>query len=464
MSPRVRLVARFLLLVAGVLLGVAWILALRAGAPTSLWLSIGLAGVAGGVAFALLTRLRRERLRVLKRFADSLGGRAPDASISMPFGDDEEEDWRVLSRSIHGIPGRFEGRILEERSLRERFETVIASLEEAFLVVDPDGRVIFANSRAGELFAMPDEPAGIAVLEVVREPNFLDALETALAGRATGGELRIGAADPLSIRFRITPFEVGGDFGGAVALFHDISELRRAEAVRNDFLANASHEIKTPLSAVRGYAELLADREIADPTSKKAIEAILGNSKRLTALVEDLLELSEIESGGVAADIRRFDAADVVHGLLRDLEARAKAGQLRLDAQCEGDTEIHNDRRAFEQVVTNLVDNALKYTPSEGAVRVDVGPASDPDRLRVSVTDTGPGISLRHRDRVFERFYRVDPGRSREVGGTGLGLAIVKHLVQEGLAGEVGVESEPGEGSCFWFELPRVLAPSSGDG
>ena len=243
-----------------------------------------------------------------------------------------------------------------------------------------------------------------------------------------------------------------------MALFHDISELRRAENARSDFLANASHEIKTPLSAVRGYAEILADRapsdSNADPAVKRAVEAILSNSKRLAALVDDLLELSRIEGGSLEFEVRVFDAGEVTRSLLRDFETRARAAQVELSQGLGEDASVVGDRRAFEQVIGNLVDNALKYTPAGGTVRVGTAPASSRDRIRIEVRDDGDGIPFRHQDRVFERFYRVDPGRSRSLGGTGLGLAIVKHLVQ-GMGGEVGLSSERGMGSCFWMELPR---------
>jgi two-component system phosphate regulon sensor histidine kinase PhoR len=235
--------------------------------------------------------------------------------------------------------------------------------------------------------------------------------------------------------------------------------VRRIEAMRRDFVANASHELKTPLTAIRGFAERLADAELADAGAKHAVEAILGNAKRLGALVDDLLELSRIESGGVPLRVEAIAAGELARRLLRELDPRLRTGELDSEVAIEGDDRVLADRSALEQVLGNLLDNAIKYTAPGGRIALRVRRASA-DRVRVEVEDSGLGIPRKDLPRIFERFYRVDPSRSRALGGTGLGLAIVKHWVQV-MGGQLGVESQLGTGSRFWVELPAASAAGS---
>jgi two-component system phosphate regulon sensor histidine kinase PhoR len=192
------------------------------------------------------------------------------------------------------------------------------------------------------------------------------------------------------------------------------------------------------------------------------VDTIVSNAKRLQALVEDLLELSRIESGSVPSRPEPVDVAELARRLLRDLEPRLREGELAVAVRAEGDPRAWADREAVEQVLGNLLDNAVKYSPAGGRVEVAVRPGVG-QRLHLSVSDTGIGIPRKDLPRIFERFYRVDPGRSRALGGTGLGLAIVKHLVQ-GMGGQLGVESQPGQGSRFWVELPRPEGPLARSG
>lgn len=402
------------------------------------------------------TRRDAQRLGEIRRFADTLGG--PDGTPE-PLATDGSHHWFNAARALNRLAQTIDERQREERQAYARLEAVLGGLEEGFLVVSTRATVLFANPRMLAFFGSPALVEGRPLSEVVRERRVIAAIEQSLAGQSNQGEIRVGEANPRTLRFRAVPFPAEGPTQGSVALFHDVTELRRAETARRDFLANASHEIKTPLASIRGFAEILADREVGDPTSKRATEAVLDNAKRLTQLVEDLLELARIEGGAQPMHEDRFDARDVTRSIMRDFEPRFWQYHQKTSLEAEGETQVGNDRRAYEQVLTNLIDNAVKYSGDGGEIRVRVAPAEAGDRLRVEVHDTGPGISLRHQARLFERFYRVDPGRSRNLGGTGLGLAIVKHLVQ-GMGGEVGLESEPPRGSCFWFEIARNLNQS----
>ena len=443
--------ARLLALVACAALAAGGAALSAAHASVVLW--IGAAAAISALALALLVRDRRSRLAQIQSLAER--ARRPGPEEDAPRIDERgDRAWFAAARALNELVSEDRVRRQNDERARNRIESVIGAIEEAFLVVSDDARILFANDRLGELFGAPGAVLGRPVLEVVRERRVLDALDSALSGEARAGEIDLEGSPRRQLRFRAYPYPTGEAPVGAVALFHDITELRRAESARRDFLANASHEIKTPLAAVRGYAEILSDRGGGDPTAKRSIEAILSNAKRLTALVEDLLELSRIESGSMELEARPFQASEVSRSLLRDFEARARSDSIDLELETETPDEVVADRRAFEQVLTNLVDNAIKYTPGGGSVRVWIGPADDPTQVRVEVRDDGPGIAPQHRDRVFERFYRIDPGRSRSLGGTGLGLAIVKHLVQS-MGGDTGLDSEPGRGSCFWFEIPR---------
>ncbi len=344
-------------------------------------------------------------------------------------------------------------RLAESDAQRNLLETVIFAMGEGVLVVGDAGRVLLANPRLRELFAAPAALEGRSLLEAVRNAEVVDAIEDAISqGAVQVREVSIGPAPVRQLRFSVAPFPSGDERAGAVAVFRDVTEVRRIETVRRDFVANASHELKTPLTAIRGFAERLADVELPDATAKHAVEAILGNAKRLGVLVEDLLELSRIESGSVPLRPEAFAAGELAERLLRELDPRLRSGELEHDVRVEGAGRVMADRSALEQVLANLLDNAIKYTPAGGRVTVRVRPAPD-GRQRIEVEDSGLGIPRKDLPRIFERFYRVDPSRSRALGGTGLGLAIVKHLVQA-MSGQIGVESQFGHGSRFWVELP----------
>jgi two-component system phosphate regulon sensor histidine kinase PhoR len=238
-----------------------------------------------------------------------------------------------------------------------------------------------------------------------------------------------------------------------------VTDVRRLESLRRDFVANVSHELRTPIASIRSGAETLRGGAAGDPeAASRFLEIIERNAERLSRLVEDLLDLSRIESREFRLDLEEVAVAPFVEHLLGQHRGRAGARGVRLEAALPGDLAVRADRRALEQVLGNLVDNALKYCPSGASVTVRA--SGEGARVRITVEDTGPGIEARHLPRLFERFYRVDAGRSRELGGTGLGLSIVKHLV-EAMGGAVGVESELGRGTRFSFTVPKAGTASA---
>jgi two-component system phosphate regulon sensor histidine kinase PhoR len=270
-------------------------------------------------------------------------------------------------------------------------------------------------------------------------------------------DLRLWVPHERLVRATATP--LAGDERAVLLVLRDQSEAERLDRVRRDFVANVSHEVKTPLTSVRGYAETLLEGGLEDPEHREGfVRVIRDQATRLQELVDDLLSLSELERPEARLRVERFDLRVLAERQLAALADRAAHTGLTLEL-APGQAEwIEADRARIEQVVANLLDNALKYTERGG---VTVMLEGDPSTVSCTVQDTGPGIPAEDLDRIFERFYRVDKARSREKGGTGLGLSIVKHIVALH-EGQVSVDSAPGRGSVFRFVIPRVARARSG--
>jgi two-component system phosphate regulon sensor histidine kinase PhoR len=288
---------------------------------------------------------------------------------------------------------------------------------------------------------------------VIRRAEVDDALrEAAGTAQPVSREIHLGADGGRHVEMHAVRFPGQGELLGTVAVFHDVTELRRLEGVRREFVANVSHELRTPLTAIRGYAETLQG-ELSQEQRQQFLEVILRHADRLTALIEELLELSRIEGGMRELSLEPIDVAAMARGLLQDLKPRLDAKELRAEVVAEQAPEARADRRALEHVLLNLLDNAIKYSDAGGAIEIAVSGAED--GVRIEVSDTGIGIPDSDRARIFERFYRVDKARSRDLGGTGLGLSIVKHLVQA-QGGDVRVAARAGPGTIFRVHLPAA--------
>jgi two-component system phosphate regulon sensor histidine kinase PhoR len=323
------------------------------------------------------------------------------------------------------------------------------------LVVDAKGSVLLANSRLREFYDLTGELEGRSYLEAVRDAAVDEVLREAARSEATvSRQLRVGRAAPRTLQVQAVRIAgAGATRSGIVAVFHDISELARLEEVRRDFVANASHELRTPLAAIRGFAEtLLENPALGDTERRSYLEIIDRHAQRLAHIVHDLLELSTIERGRLRLEPVELDVGQLVDALVRDSGPRLRERQLTVHCSATGATQAFADPRAVEQILINLLDNAVKYTEPGGRIEIQIEEAGP--KLRVRLRDTGIGIPEEDLGRIFERFYRVDKARSRAFGGTGLGLAIVKHLVQS-LGGEISVASRLGAGSTFTFTLPR---------
>jgi two-component system phosphate regulon sensor histidine kinase PhoR len=327
-------------------------------------------------------------------------------------------------------------------------------MAEGVIAVDQQQRVLFANTAAGKLFDfVPPGVEGRRLMEVVRDHRLQDAVTQVLATH-NPQKLEIEKQDESlrTLAVRVAPLPGAVDVG-AVIVMHDNTELRRLETIRQEFIANVSHELKTPLSSIMAYTETLQRGAVDDPEHREAFLArIAEQGERLHNLIQDMLSLARIETAQQPFEIVAVDLAEVVRRCLDDYAPQAAAKSIELEladdlpAAC-----VKADQEGLRVICSNLIDNAVKYTPDGG--RIDVLWVVKGERVRFEVADTGPGIPRSEVGRVFERFYRIDKARSRELGSTGLGLSIVKHQVQS-FGGTVGVESQVGQGSRFWVELP----------
>ncbi len=337
---------------------------------------------------------------------------------------------------------------------RNRLVAILESMTEGVLVTSGegahDGVVVLANAALREMFLFERAIVGRPPVEVIRAAG-LDEIFTRAAQTksASSGELELHGLRPRRVFVRVAPIKA--DRPGLVAVFNDVTELRRLESVRRDFVANVSHELRTPIHAISASAETLQNGALDDRASAADfVDIIRRHAARLQLLVEDLLELSRIEAREWKLELEDTDAAEVITAAIEAVAVAAAQREATI-TRAETSLRVSADRRALEHVLSNLLDNAVKYGGQKPVIELTVERAGD--RVLFRVRDHGPGIEPRHLPRIFERFYRVDAGRSRAIGGTGLGLSIVKNLV-EAMHGSVEVESRVGLGTTFTVSLP----------
>lgn len=432
---------------------------------STLWTALLAAAIA--LAFALYFARRVSRpLAATAELAERIA-RGDYTGVRPVEGADEI---RRLSEAIRSMHEQLEERLSTITADRNKVLAILSGMVEGVIAVDREERIVHINSVAARLLDIaPERATGRRIWEVTRVTAVSSILEhVRKSGREQTDECKIAATDAaraeVEIELRASPLrDAGGADAGAVVVLHDVTSLRRLESVRRDFVANVSHELKTPLTAIRGLVEtMLDDPEMPVETGRRFLERIREQSLRLSTLVGDLLTLARIEANEERVERRALDLG----ALLRDCSSRfgelAARHGLALDTQLGAlSRSVEGDEESLRQIVDNLLDNACKYTPAGGRVWLRV--EQDDSETRIEVRDTGIGIAPRDQERVFERFYRVDKARSRELGGTGLGLSIVKHLVQT-LGGRVSLESHVGRGSTFRVHLPhasRLGAPSA---
>ncbi len=341
-----------------------------------------------------------------------------------------------------------------------RREAVLASLDEGVIAVDAKLNVTFCNNSFLQAVGEPKIVEGGPLIRAVRDPELFHMLKEVIdTGRTERRRLRFSVQDGHSYDVSVGPLAHLRS-RGAIAILRDVTPGERLERMRRDFIANVSHEFRTPLATIRGYAETLLEGGLEDEENRrKFVEIILANGIRLNNIAADLLTLAELEEGKPQAEAGPVLVGDVIQGALRAVEPAAKLAGIRLEHGEFPKAYVWGYRIRFEQAIVNLVDNAVKFNRPQGEVRIEVREAAE-GRVEISVSDTGIGIPRQDLNRVFERFYRVDKARSRQMGGTGLGLSIVKHAVQQ-MNGTVEVESQLGQGSVFRISVPTCAAPDT---
>jgi len=351
---------------------------------------------------------------------------------------------RELAEAFNQMTEELAVRFNAVETERNEMQALIDCIGEAVVSLTEDGRILHANQAAVDLLELPSPVTLDPVRNLVPNAALRSLLEGSVVTQFTSREVSLEGSHFIASSRAI-------EGGGAVVTFVDVTEIRRVERVRTDFVANASHELKTPLTAMRGFAGTLLEDDVPEKLRKEWLLSIGSNTLRLQRLVDDLLDLSRLESGGWIARKEIVEMGALVKSVLVDYSAMDLDRTVTLEF--EGDALVVADEQGLEQILKNLVDNSIRYSPAGGTIRVII---SEADGFgTVAVRDEGPGIPASALPRIFERFYRVDPARSRREGGTGLGLAIVRHLVNA-MGGEVWAESELGRGTTVIFRLPSA--------
>ncbi|HEX6765126.1 MAG TPA: ATP-binding protein [Polyangiaceae bacterium] len=432
---------------------IAWVgaPALRPALPFAVALALGVAFATTVLAERLLAQASKELGVAAGRLAT---GNFESGALGAGGGELDE-----INRSLDRVARELSETLTSLRGERDQLRGILAGMEEGVLLLDQDGRIALINTALREMLLIGMDAIGKTQLEAIRHADLKELLDHGRElGEPVTGEIELGGLKPRRLMVRVAALP--GQEEQLFCVFVDVTEMRRLESLRRDFVANVSHELRTPVTAIRSAAETLQG---GLPDDRTVLEQFIGiierNAQRLHELVEDLLDLSRIESQKLKLAMEPLDMRAVFAQVLSMFKERADRREVVLvnDAVI-GLPRVSADRRALEHIVTNLVDNAVKYCAAGS--KVTLRGEEHGAQIRVVISDNGPGIEARHLPRLFERFYRVDPGRSREVGGTGLGLSIVKHLA-EAMGGTVSVESAPGRGTTFSIVLQKAEPRSS---
>jgi two-component system phosphate regulon sensor histidine kinase PhoR len=425
----------------------------RAEIEGIIWITAGLAGALVVVLGFWQARRIAKPLQQLTEGARRIAARDYGHKVYTNGSGEVADLAQTFNSMSEGLASRF-ARLEEDR---QQLRAILSGMVEGVIALDASQRILFANQRAAQLLDFPaPTAAGRKLWEVSRYRPLQEVVRRALLGNGPCQEhLSWTGSAARSLTVHAAPLP-GSPARGAVLVIHDTTELRRLERLRQDFVANVSHELKTPLSVIKACVETLQDGAKDDPEHRDLfLEQITDQSERLHALILDLLSLARIESGTEFFEVQAVTIESIVSACIERHRARAEGNrqELKMAPPTMAGVAAWADEEAVGQILENLVDNALKYTPAGGSIRV--GWALDGEQVRLEVEDTGIGIAERDLPRVFERFYRADKARSRQLGGTGLGLAIVKHLAQA-MHGNVRAVSQLGKGSTFTVCLPRA--------
>jgi len=359
-----------------------------------------------------------------------------------------------LAKAINEMADEMDKKVKNISSEKARLEAILSGMFEGVMLTNEKGEITLMNPSVRKIFLIDSAPEGKKPLEVMRNNSIQEIVDKVLMeNQGVSREVAVTMPEQKTIMVSGAPVIKEGVVEGAVLVFHDITELKRLEDIRRDFVANVSHELRTPISSIKGYAETLLDGKVENnDTVKEFMGIIYQDSNRLANLIDDLLDLSRIESGKMKMEFEPLDIKPVAKRCMDVLERSAKDKSLKIKFDIATELpRVLGDEKRLSQVFLNLLDNAIKYTPEGGTILINTSIMEN--MVQVDVSDTGIGISEKDMPRIFERFYRVDKARSRELGGTGLGLSIVKHIVQAH-NGQIWAQSTLGQGSTFSFTIP----------
>jgi two-component system, OmpR family, phosphate regulon sensor histidine kinase PhoR len=415
------------------------------------------------LAYFLARSLTHPILEVTRK-AIKLVSTTFDREIQVHSGD----ELKSLSKAIGEMDVQFRIQIEEISKEKDYLQTILKGMMEGVLVVDGRGRILMVNDALRRLLSLASDVSDKMPLEIIRNAELEGAIRKAIQdGENVALELDLNKSGEKTIEVNVVSIlpsnkkmdEDSEGIRGAIAVFHDITRLKQLEKIRQDFVANVSHELRTPLTTIKGYAETLLDGALKEDQAFQFVQVIKRHTDRLTKIVEDLLMLSRIETKEFQLKMEAIPLRDFIDDVVEFVKEPAEKKEISLSRnEIPSSLVVQADRDYLEQILINLLDNAIKYTPEGGRVTVSAI-EKDSKEIQFSVEDNGIGIPKEDLSRIFERFYRVDKGRSKEMGGTGLGLSIVKHLVQAH-GGRVWVESQPGKGSVFYFTLPNRSEPT----
>lgn len=440
------------------------------------FMSFAVALALGGVVSFVVTELAMRWLDDSVRPLTDAARRMHEGDLNVRARVASSDDVGQLGAALDQLAGSFSRTVGELKAERDLVSRILNGMQEGVLLLDKDGKVALMNAALREMLLLRADVIGQTLLEVVRHAELKELLDrTRKTGTTCAGEIELGGLKPRRLLVRGAAFgsldgeedkaratngartkaDKEGLPGGLLAVFFDVTDVRRLESLRRDFVANVSHELRTPVTSVLSAAETMELALGKDPEGARRFLAIIErNAARLQRLIEDLLDLSRIESRELRLRSERFAFEPFANHLIGMFRERADKKRIAIKLDVGKQVEAEVDRRALEQVVTNLVDNAVKYCPEGSTVTVHAEMTTGRERgIRIRVADDGQGIEEKHLGRLFERFYRVDAGRSREMGGTGLGLSIVKHIV-EAMGGNIDVKSTVGKGTTFEVKVP----------
>jgi two-component system phosphate regulon sensor histidine kinase PhoR len=402
-----------------------------------------------------LTQPIRSLMERIKQWAPE----SPDREIT----GEKDDELKRVSKAISKIESQLKKKVEEISRGRDYLETVLKGMAEGVLVVDGRGRILMVNDALRQFLSLPPHVTDRTPLEIIRNAELEGAIRTVIQeGKSSSFELNLPAPEGKTFEVHVVgilPSPLGRvkeseEMKGAIVVFHDITRLKELEKIRQDFVANVSHELRTPLTTIKGYAETLLEGALKEEVGFQFVQVIKRHADRLAKIVEDLLTLSRIESREFLLKQENLSVPDLIEDVMGLVKESAEKKKISLSyAKLTPPPFVLGDRYYLEQILINLLDNAIKYGRERGKIIISTTERNR-EEVEISVQDDGMGIPREDLPRIFERFYRVDKGRSQELGGTGLGLSIVKHIVQAH-GGRVWVESRLGEGSTFRFTLPK---------